>query len=242
MRINPYHLIILGFIFCEMSVAEDLPPRLDSATLASSSQVASVPEAWQRRRAQFAKTVQSLQLNDTGARMAFDSVLTEFETAPLDRTPLENLDILGIFYVPKEGMEKTLPIIVMNQTLGWYDALRFGTESGRAEIVQREAFFKRPFVIAGPDAIKQMSTLMRDSPALVLAAIKEGQALAEKFKNDHPYDEHWPTAYGLERVICAQGGSCETPLPMPKNQWPAAWQMAKQRILDYYVPTRHLAQ
>jgi len=174
--------------------------------------------------------------------MAFDNVLTEFETAPLDRTPLENLDILGIFYVPKEGMEKTLPIIVMNQTLGWYDALRFGTESGRAEIVQREAFFKRPFVIAGPDAIKQMSTLMRDSPALVLAAIKEGQALAEKFKNDHPYDEHWPTAYGLERVICAQGGSCETPLPMPKNQWPAAWKMAKQRISDYYVPAGHLAQ
>jgi hypothetical protein len=42
-----------------------------------------------------------------------------------------------------------------------------------------------------------------------------------------------PTAYGLERVICAQGGPCTKPLPMPKEQWDAAWAEAKHRVTVY---------
>ena len=39
----------------------------------------------------------------------------------------------------------------MNASLGWYDALSFG--SGRAEIVNNEGFFKRTLVLAGKQKV-----------------------------------------------------------------------------------------
>jgi hypothetical protein len=41
----------------------------------------------------------------------------------------------------------------MNASLGWYDALRFGSESGRAEIVNNEGFFKRTLILAGKQKV-----------------------------------------------------------------------------------------
>ncbi|WP_413194459.1 hypothetical protein [Pararobbsia alpina] len=171
-----------------------------------------------------------------------DAVLTQFESSPLKFTPLENLDILGAYYVPREGVEKALSIIVMNQVLGWYDALRFGTESGRAEIVQNEGFFKRPFIIAGADSIKQMTALMKEHPDQVKDAVQQGIDFATKSKDSHPYDSHWPEAYGLERIACAQGGKCVSPPVLPQDQWQVAWQLSKQRVLAYYVPTSSQSQ
>lgn len=229
-------LIVSSFLSVNLVYADDTPANSVSPDQAV-TQAARKPEAWQIRRAQFVGIAQGAQHGDAASRTAFDRVLTEFETTPLGRTPMENLDILGVFYVPKDGVEKALPVIVMNQVLGWYDVLRFGTASGRAEIVQNEGFFKRPFVLAGADSIKQMSMLIHEHPDQVATAVRQGVSFAEKFKDSHAYDDHWPTAYGLERSICAQGGSCETPASLPKDQWPEAWQAAKQRVLAYYVPS-----
>src|SRR4029077_1981200 len=48
----------------------------------------------------------------------------------LARTPIEELEILGDFYIPKEGLDPGLIAVVQFQVLGWYDALRFASESG----------------------------------------------------------------------------------------------------------------
>jgi hypothetical protein len=228
-------LIISSFISVNLTFADDTSAS-GASPVQAVTQAARTPEAWEARRAQFVGIVQGAQHGDAASRTALDGALTEFEAMPLDRTPMENLDILGVFYVPKDGVEKALPVIVMNQVLGWYDVLRFGTESGRAEIVHNEGFFKRPFVLAGADSIRQMSILMPEHPDQVAAAVRQGVSFAEKFKDSHAYDDHWPTAYGLERMICAQGGNCATPASLPKDQWPGAWQAAKQGVLAYYVP------
>jgi hypothetical protein len=41
----------------------------------------------------------------------------------------------------------------MTATLGWYDPLSFGSESGRAEIVNNEGSFKRALVLAGKQKV-----------------------------------------------------------------------------------------
>jgi hypothetical protein len=229
-------LIVSSFLSINLAYADDSPANSAPPGQAA-TQAARTPEAWQVRRAQFAGIVRGAQHGDAASRTALNTVLTEFETTPLSRTPMENLDILGVFYIPKDGVEKALPVIVMNQVLGWYDVLRFATESGRAEIAQNEGFFKRPFVLAGADSVRQMSTWMHEHPDQVAAAVRQGIGFAEKNKDSHAYDDHWPTAYGLERSICVQGGNCETPASLPKDQWPDAWQAAKQRVLAYYVPS-----
>ena len=52
-----------------------------------------------------------------------------------------------------------LSLIVMNASLGWYDALSFGP--GRAEIVNNEGFFKRAFVLAGKQKVDDFLSFER---------------------------------------------------------------------------------
>ena len=85
-------------------------------------------QPWQERRAEFFKAVAGANKRDPAAIKELDGVLTEFETHPMSRTPMENMDILGAFYVPKDGVEKPLVMIAENAALGWYDAMRFGSE------------------------------------------------------------------------------------------------------------------
>jgi hypothetical protein len=193
-----------------------------------------IPDAWQIRRAQFVKTLQQANAGDPNALATLDAILTEFERKPLERTPLENLDIIGAYYLKKDSVDKALPVIVMNQVLGWYDALRFGTDSGRVEIAQNQIFFKRPFAISGKVSIDQIKSLVHDHPEDVAAKVNEGIAFAMKNKNNPGYDVHWPAAYGLERLICKEGGACVAPNSLPEDQWNAAWKAATQRVLVYY--------
>ena len=233
---------IITFIFASLClirvvVADEVSKGVDAPSV-SGAQAAKTPEAWQVREAQYFKIIEGVRRGDAVSQMALDRVLTEFETSRMTRTPIENLDILGTFYIPKEGVEKALPIVVMNEVLGWYDALRFGTESGRAEILQNESFYKRPFVLAGPASIQQIISLLRDHPDEVAADVHEGIMFAENHKSRHDYDAHWPSAFGLERTICAQGGKCTPPESLPEEQWPAAWSAAENRVLAYYKTTK----
>jgi len=213
---------------CAVARADDGTAAVPAAT--PHTQLA--PQPWQERRAQFAKIVGGVRAKDAVALKQFDDVLTEFDTKPLARTPLENMEILGVYYLPREGVEKVLPAVVLNAVLGWYDALRFGSQSGRAEISSN--LFKMAFVVAGPDASNKAAKFFDERPERTEQLVAQGIAMATAHKDDPHYDHHWPTAFGLERIICAQQGPCEEIKALPENQWDEAWSQAQQRVRAYY--------
>jgi hypothetical protein len=192
------------------------------------------PQAWQLRRAEFQKTVQGVRASDPKAQKDFDTVLTEFETHAFSRTPIENLEIIGVFYMPKDGMDPGLSVVVANLVLGWYDALRFASESGRAEIVNNEGFFRKAFIIGGTEITAKAGKFLEDNQERSAQLVAQGISFAERFRETSNYDRHWPTAYGLEHLLCAQGGSCADPPPMPKEAYDKAWEDAKQRVTTYF--------
>jgi hypothetical protein len=191
-------------------------------------------QAWQVRRAAYQKVAQRLRQGDFSAGKEYDAVLTEFETRILSRTPMENVEILGDFYIPKQGADPALLVVVQNLVLGWFDALRFASESGQAEIVNNEAFFKKAFTLAGTDVTNKAMKFVEGNPDRVHELIAQGISIAEKYRETNNYDRHWPTAYGLERIICAQGGPCEEPTQLLHAEWNGAWQEAKQRVRMYF--------
>jgi len=192
-------------------------------------------EPWQQRRAQFWKTVKGVNVHDVAATKDFDAILTQFETQPFFRTPMENMDILGSFYAQKSDVENTLILVSANAALGWYDALRFGSQSGRAEIVNNEKFFARTFLISGATTTDKFKEFLKAHPDLARKSVLQGLVFAERERKTPHYDVHWPTAYGLERVICAEGGSCDPPKALPADQWDKAWEDAKLRDTSYYL-------
>jgi hypothetical protein len=125
-------------------------------------------------------------------------------------------------------------VVVQNLVLGWYDALRFASESGRAEIINNEGFFKKAFTQGGADVTNRAVKFLEGNPDRVHALIAQGISIAEKYRDTNNYDRHWPTAYGLERFICAQGGTCKEPTELPKEQWDGAWEEAKHRVSTYF--------
>lgn len=236
--------IALGFLVFLTSVCAEAagvlsPTSLsnDPNTLATFTQAKPIRvdlQPWQQRRIEFIKTVHGVRNGDPVARKDFDRILTDFETHAFDRTPLENMELLGVFYVPKDGIEKTLPVVIANAVLGWYDALRFASESGRAEIINKEGFFKKAFILNGPDTTNKTILFLKNNPDKVAKMLEQGFLFADKFRETSSYDRHWPSAYGLERVICATGGSCQAPPAIPKGQWDNAWEEAKKRVTAYY--------
>lgn len=205
-----------------------------SATFTQANPVRVDLQPWQQRRIEFIKTIQGVRKGDPVARKDFDRILTEFETHAFSRTPLENMELLGVFYVPKDGIEKSLSVVIANAVLGWYDALRYASASGRAEIINNEGFFKKAFVLAGPDTTNEAIQFLKNNPDKVAKSLAQGFLFADKFRETSSYDHHWPSAYGLERVICATGGSCKAPSAMPEDQWDKAWEEAKRRVAAYY--------
>jgi hypothetical protein len=193
-------------------------------------------QAWQIRRAAYQALSLRLRKGDFSAGKDFDAVLTEFDTRLFSRTPIEELEILGDFYIPKGGPDPALLVVVQNLVLGWYDALRFGSESGRVEIINNEGFFKKAFVQGGPEVTSKAVKFLKENPERVRALVAQGIAIAEKYRETTNYDRHWPTAYGLERMMGAQGGSCAAPPELPRDQWNKAWEEAKHRVSLYFEP------
>ncbi len=211
------------------------PPAGYSTSLATQTITVALPkQPWQERREKYWATVKGVNAGSADAWKEMDAIVAGFAAQPFARTPMENMDIMGAYFVPKQGVEPTLPFVVANAALGWYDALRFGSESGRAEIATNERFFLRAYTLGGAATTGQYKQFMTEHPDLAQKAIAVGLAMAEKQRANPRYDVHWPTAYGLERIICAQGGSCEPPKAMPTDQWDKAWVQAKERVTAYY--------
>jgi hypothetical protein len=194
-------------------------------------------QEWQVRRANLDHAIIDVRQNDPGAQKQFDQMLTEIEKHPLDRTPMEVLDVVGTYYVPNEGIENSLTVIVTHLVLGWYDVLRFASPTGRAEIIDNEQFFKRALVLAGKDVTDKSSKFLNDHQDIVSQLVEKGVTYATEFRDTRSYDRQWPTAYGLERILCASGEAdkCKGPPSLPKDQWDAAWAESKKAVTDYFV-------
>lgn len=201
------------------------------------------PQPWQTRRAVFADTIDALgasQGKDAVAMARFDGMLTDFEKNPLSLTPMEAMDYYGIFYVPREGATHTVQILQMVSffaTLGWYDALRFADDSGRAEIIDNEFFFNRAYRLGGQQQMQLLSNFLTTQPQQAAQAVQAGIAMARnaRAKTDK-YDEHWPTAYGLQRMMCGLEGKkgCPKPPALPQAQWDGAFAKAVATVENYY--------
>ena len=181
--------------------------------------------------------------NDPAAAIALDKILTDYESTAFRYTPLEALEIIGFYYLPREGMDKAFSVIVSAQVMGWYDVLRYASESGRVEIVNNEGFFKLPVVIGGPRVGALAAKYFEEHPAEARAKLARGFAFADSLRETQNYDRHWPAYYGLERAICLQDhNSCKPTPALDSSKWDAAWNEAKQRVAAYYQLDKPLAK
>jgi len=213
-----------------------LQPLRAQETLGTQVKVPLSPKEWQMRRSQsFAIIKAALSTTgDPAAYKAMDALLSDYEAHPLGRTPLEVLDLSGYFYFRKEPPESSLPVIVMECTLGWYDALRFGSPSGQSELVDQEHFFGRAFFLGGETSRAKITGFMQDHADSVKALVQKGFDLAARFRDAKSYDRHWPEAYGMEPVIAAVGGQHSDFKPLAEADWNKAWEDSKAAVRKYY--------
>lgn len=195
----------------------------------------SAPPQFQVRRRIFNQVAQGIMRNEPAAATALDQILTDYESAAFRYTPLESLEIIGFYFLPREGMERAFQLIVAQQVMGWYDVLRYASDSGRVEIVNNEGFFKLPIAIAGPRIGAQASKYFDERPADARMMLARGFAFADAWRETQNYDRHWPAYYGIERSICLQNHSiCKLEPELDRTKWDAAWNEAKQRVAAYY--------
>jgi hypothetical protein len=150
------------------------------------------------------------------------------------------MELFQVFYIPKALQQKPprfdtmLRIIAAQATMGWYDALRFADDSGRAEISSNEAFFTLAFDKSARDFVR----FMKEQPDQAAAAVKAGiQDARDKIAAKHiNYDATWPASYGILRMQCAMKNAktCEGPAPRPAGDWPALLDQAAQRVSTVY--------
>ncbi|MBC7453700.1 MAG: hypothetical protein H7335_08340 [Massilia sp.] len=216
-----------------------IPTPLGPATQSLILSTSVLPQFQVRRRI-FAEVCAGIRRNDPAATIALDKILTDYESAALRYTPLETLEIIGFYYLPREGMETSFQVIVVEQVMGWYDVLRYASESGRVEIVNNEAFFKIPMIIGGPLVAARAAKYFNESPAEARQMLDRGFALADASRETQNYDRHWPAYYGLERLICLQDQNSCKPVPeLDRSKWGGAWHEAKQRVAAYYNIDNH---
>lgn len=178
------------------------------------------------------------QAKHASALRDFDARLTAAAKGEL--TPIETMELFQVFYIPKELQQKPprfdamLRIIAAQATIGWYDALRFADDSGRAEISNNEAFFTLAFDRSTRDFVR----FMKEQPDQTAAAVKAGiqdarDKIAAKRIN---HDPTWPASYGMLRMQCTMKSAktCEGPTPRPAGEWPALLDQAAQRVSTVY--------
>jgi len=200
------------------------------------------PDPWQLRRKEVIDLVSVIvqsNYKDKAATEKFEKILRNFDQDFVSITPMEGMDLQRIYYVPMSkpaDMESNLGVVAALATLGWYDALRFADESGRAEIQHNESFFLRAFTAPGSTTKDAVVAFLSSHPQEAQRAVKMGTDAARTVLSRIHYDVHWPTSYGLLRSQCAlQGGkNCTRPAALPQAQWPAAFEEAVALTTRYY--------
>jgi hypothetical protein len=202
----------------------------------NSAQPSDNHDDWLSRRDARFKIIKDAMAPGAAYSPALAEMIKDFEAHPLAQTPLENMDLLGLFYARTQGIAAVLPAIVMNATLGWYDALRFGSSSGQTEILNEQMLFKEAFVLAGQNKVNEFLAFAKTHQNYIQAQIDSGLALAEKTRNWDDYDRKWPTVFGFEHKLCGLGGGCPSPVEAPQSEWDDLWQQARSRASTYYNP------
>jgi hypothetical protein len=200
------------------------------------------PDPWQVRRKRVIDLVDAIiksNYKDKAASDEFEKLLTSFDKDFTVITPMEGMDLQRLYYIPSsppEEMASNLGAIAALATLGWYDALRFADESGRAEIKHNENFFMSAFTAPGSSAKADMVAFLQSKQEEAASAVKFGTDTARRMLPRVHYDVRWPASYGLLRTQCALQGNknCSRPTPMPQDQWPAAFEEAVAQVTRYY--------
>lgn len=234
---RPLALLPLLLSVGPVALAQQAPAHIGKTVVVEAPQ-----DAWQKRRQQTLDWIRDYQNDKLGkaqreaAYRQIDQVLTAFDKNPFGITPMEAMDLLQLYYIPSEDnvLEDQLLMVSTIATLGWYDALRFADESGRAEIVNNEQFFKRAIFQRKDEFIR----LLTEQPDKAAAAVGKGIATARAIVRSKAitYDTQWPTSYGLLRMQCGLQGTktCASPRAKPETDWPAAWDEAAARVTRYY--------
>jgi len=217
--------------------AEDSTP----ASTAKTTRINLKPQAWQIRRQAFALAANTLRKNpnDDRARQKLDSIVAAFDKNPLSRTPMEAMEILGAVNLHRDGIKKAMPLIVMEAVFGWYDALQWGSETGRGEIERSERLFTRALQIGGGDkAGNDWAELLEKNPQVAIQIVEAGIARATRLHtgDKSAYDHKWPAAYSLERTLAAMTGKPEPRVTGPNMPSAEAWGMAVEKVRDFYIP------
>ncbi|GBG14816.1 ATP-dependent Clp protease ATP-binding subunit ClpX [Novimethylophilus kurashikiensis] len=189
-------------------------------------------QSWEQRRLRTREQMTGVLAHDAAAGTAFDKTLTASERWQL--TPMETMELLGAFYMPREGIESGLPVILTAAMLGWYDALRYGSASGRDEIQTNAKFFLLPFSTSGKTGVEQLIAYLKDHPDQAKKSAILAESMFVKLKDGLTYDHRWPTAYGMERFQCGMTLDCKIPSPLPRDKWPEAEAAAKAFVFKYY--------
>lgn len=200
------------------------------------------PQPWQVKRAEFlmiVSAVLSSKGKDAQAQAKLNAFLAKLKQNPLSITPMEAMDVYGVHFVPREGateMKLLLMMISSYATLGWYDTLRYASPSGRAEILGNEKFLSRPFVLSGTKGRTYLKDYLDANPEEAHLAVLDGTRIARRVRNRERRDQDWPTAYGLERMMCAMNGKSDCPKPqaLPKEKWDDAFEEAVAKVEKYY--------
>lgn len=227
---------------CGVLLAPEVQAQLQKPPASNTVVVKAPKDPWQVRREatwgliNILRDSKSSKADSEAAWKKFDAILTAFDKDNLSITPMEGVDLFQNYYVPNDKDRETqLLVIAALTTLGWYDALRFADESGREEIINNEAFFKRALLPRQDEFLK----LLESEPKKAAAAVAKGISVARDYVNTNTgihYDTHWPASYGLKRMQCGlqQLKVCEVPPALPKSQWPAAFEEAAAKVTHYY--------
>lgn len=230
-------------VLCGMSAFSDADDKPTVSVSEKGTVIVHVePQPWQVRRQNVAglvKRINDSQGKDEAAIAQFDTVLTGFEKDIVSITPMEAMDLMQFFYVPQDQglhLDQTLTTVAALATLGWYDALRYADASGRAEIVNNERFFLKPFSADDGRGLKEMTAYLKRSPKEAAAAVQAGIQAARKLRGHAHYAEDWPSAYGLSVMQCGLAGNknCPKPTPLPEAEWDKAFEEAAARVEHYY--------
>lgn len=192
-------------------------------------------QPWQVRRSQYIQDLQGVRNQDVSAVSSIRETLTEIEENQVSRTPLEFIEIFGSFYMANEGFnEIALKLMVTHQTLAWYDTLRYASRSGRAEILNNEQLFLKPWVISGGTVKNDLLAFIKNNPEKTNEIVQEALAEARQLRT-LKRDESWPSAYGLENFTCVLSKQCPAKEVLPKSKWNQAWQDSEQKVSGYYL-------
>ena len=200
------------------------------------------PQAWQVRQAAFAQAVTALAHDaaNAQAKQQVEQALGDQAATPGAFTPMESLDMLGAYYLPRDGVEKIMPLIVKQAFLGWVDALQWGSPSAQEEIVVDQKLFSRAFRTRdGKKMIDAWMAIVRNDPPRATTIVDLGLRLGmadNLVQGQLTYDRRWPTAFGLERTSAANGGPPVLPALAAQMGYVQAQRLASARIKAFYLP------